>query len=82
MSLNRARDSEKTQFWSFWKTKKWFKSSSPKIKTRQNENVSVDFCARTARGEFSHSLALHRTAAGRRGCKRGVPRAAVASLGR
>ena len=41
---NNARGCVKTQIWSFWKTKKWFKLPSPKIKMRQNENVTSTFC--------------------------------------
>src|SRR6185437_4080675 len=55
---NPSRVRVKTQTWSFWKTKKWFKSLSPKIKTRHNQNVNANFSAPLARGEFSHRLAI------------------------
>src|SRR5204863_6603451 len=62
---NHTRDCVKTQIWSFWKVKKWFKSPSTKIKMHCNENVSVDFFALLVRGEFSRSRALPRTEASR-----------------
>jgi len=62
---NHARDCVKTQIWSFCKTKKWFKSPSLQIKMRHNENVNVAFSSGRVVGEFSHSLALQRTAASR-----------------
>jgi hypothetical protein len=46
----------KTQIWSFWEEKKWFKSLSLKIKMRHKQNVSVDFLLCWACREFSHRL--------------------------
>jgi hypothetical protein len=52
-----ARGCVKTRIHSFLKTKKRFKSLSPKIKKRPEPNESVDFFAHHPRAEFSHSLA-------------------------